>query len=159
MRKPVLVGFVVFFVQFFLSEYLMIRGIRPDFLLIFLVYIAVRHGSMTGVICGFVIGLLEDLTGVGSLFGLAPLTKSLTGFLIGRLHGKFQRMNPLVFHFGWVSMLLIHFFLYIYVRFQSVFEFSQLEFWITWFSAVLYTFVFMGIMQVIMPLSKIQIPK
>jgi len=158
-RKPLLVGLLVLLFQSFLSRYLTIRGIKPDLLLIYLIYIAMRNGSMTGIICGFIIGFIEDLTSAGSLFGLAPLTKSITGFLIGRLHGKFPRMSPLVFHFAWVTILLIHFFFYVYVRFQSVYASSQPEFWITWFAAVIYTSVFVGIMQIIMPLHKVQVPK
>lgn len=158
-HKPFLVGLLVFLFQFFLSEYLTIRGIRPDFLLIYLVYIAMRSGSTTGVIGGFFIGFVEDLISAGSLFGLAPLTKSITGFLIGRLHGKFPKMSPLVFHFVWVTILLIHFFFYIYVRFQSVFVSSQPEFWMTWLATVIYTFVFVGIMQIILPLHKVQLAK
>lgn len=157
--SPVLVGLTVFLIQLILIEYLTIRGIRPDFLLVFLVYIAMRNGSMAGVICGFVFGLIEDQISAGSMLGLAPLTKVITGFLIGRLQGKFQRMNPLVFHLVWITILLFHFFFYVYVRFQSVFESSQPEFWITWCLTVSYTLVFIGIMQVIMPLHKIQVSK
>jgi len=158
-RKPILLGILVCLVQIFLAEYLTIRGIRPDFLLIFIIYIAMRNGSMMAIIYGFVFGFIEDTVSAGSVFGLAPLTKSITGFLIGRFQGKFQKMSPLVFHFGWISVLLFHFFFYVYIRFQSVFESSQPEFWITWTATVVYTFVFIGIMQVIIPLNKVEIPK
>lgn len=155
-RNPILLGVLVFAVQFFLSEYLMIRRIRPDFILVFIMYIGIRYGSMSGVIVGFVFGLLEDLLGAGSLLGLAPLTKSITGFLMGRLSGKFQRMNPVTFHFLWVLVVLVHFGLYIYVRSQGVYESSQSVFWKTWFFSTLYTLVFIGIFQVIMPFHRIQ---
>ncbi|MEE9166083.1 MAG: rod shape-determining protein MreD [Candidatus Neomarinimicrobiota bacterium] len=155
-RRTLFLGLGVFLTQLFLSELMTIRGIRPDFLLIFVMYMAMQKGSPTGVVTGFVIGFLEDLLSAGSLFGLASLTKSLSGFLLGRLHGRYPRMSPVVFHVAWVSIVLIHFFLYIYVRFQSVYNSSKFEFWVTWLFTVIYTLVFVGIVQVIVPLHRIQ---
>lgn len=154
-RTVILVGLAAFLIQFYLSGYITIKGIRPDFLLMVVIYVAMRSGSTVGVVVGFVMGLLEDLLSAGSLFGLAPLTKSLTGFLIGRLQGKFPRMSPLIFHMAWILIVLVHFFLYVYVRFQSVYESSQSEFWLTWLYAVAYTMIFVGIVQVIAPLHKV----
>lgn len=154
-RNPVLIAVGVFLIQFLLSEYLTINRIRPDFLLIYVMYLAFRNGSTQGVIYGFTLGILEDFLSAGSLIGLAPLTKSVTGFLIGRLHGKFSRMNPFVFHLAWVAIGLLHFVVYVYVSHQSVYEFSQLLFWRTWILAAAYTFVFIGIMQIVLPFHRI----
>ena len=154
-RHPVLGAVAVFLVQFFLSEYLTIQRIRPDFLLIYVMYVALRNGSTQGVIYGFALGIFEDFISAGTHHGLAPLTKSITGFLIGRLRGKFSRMNPFVFHLAWVAVALLHFVVYIYVSYQSVYEISQLLFWQTWILMAAYTFVFIGIMQIILPFHRI----
>ncbi|MFQ6673715.1 MAG: rod shape-determining protein MreD [Fidelibacterota bacterium] len=151
-RTQISIGILVLLLQLFLSEYLTVQRIRPDFLLIFVIYIAVREGSLTGVIYGFVLGLMEDFLSAGSLLGLAPLTKSLTGFLMGRLQGKFAKMNPLVFHSLWIALVLFHFVFYVYIRLQDLYETSQPLFWKTWTFTVLYTLVFMAIFQVIVPL-------
>ena len=67
----------VFFLQFFLVDLLSLKMIRPDFLVIYIFYISLVFGKTPGVLIGFSLGLLSDLSGVGSLFGLAPLTYQL----------------------------------------------------------------------------------
>jgi rod shape-determining protein MreD len=72
-----------FIIQGTLAENLAIQGIRPDFILIVLIYLALAYGSLTGVILGFVVGLLQDFYGPATSLGLNALCKSLTGFCVG----------------------------------------------------------------------------
>jgi rod shape-determining protein MreD len=60
-----------------------IRGIRPDFLLIMLVYVALSSGSLTGVLLGFFTGLVQDFYGPATNLGLNALCKTLVGFTVG----------------------------------------------------------------------------
>ncbi len=133
-----------------------IRSIRPDFLLIFIVYVSFQYGSFAGVIAGFSLGLLEDLSGVGSMFGLAPLTKSITGFLVGKLQGQHSRMNPLYFHATWIGIIFFHFVFYIYFRFQTLYETSSEQFFLTWLFSAVYTLALLGLMQVVKPIGEIR---
>lgn len=153
-RAQVALGIAVLVLQLVLSEFLSVDGVRPDFLLIFLIYVSISEGSLAGVIFGFVLGLLEDLLSAGSFLGLAPLTKCITGFLVGRLHGQFARMNPFIFHALWVGIVLFHFAFYLFIRLQTVFDTSPLQFWETWFFTVIYTLVFIVILQLIVPLPR-----
>ncbi len=155
---PFLNGLAVLFLQMILSDFLTIRGLRPDFILIFVVYLSLRWGSLTGVVAGFILGLVEDILSAGSLMGLAPLTKSLTGFLVGRLQGRYIRMSPVTFHAAWVGIMMAHFFIFIYVNYQSVFETNSSIFWKTYIFSAVYTFIFIGMFQVIKPLSTIKPP-
>ncbi|MFQ6616554.1 MAG: rod shape-determining protein MreD [Fidelibacterota bacterium] len=154
-RTQILLGIAVLLLQLFLSEFLAIRQIRPDFLLIFVLYVSILEGSLAGVIVGFVAGLLQDVLSAGSLLGLAPLTKSITGFLVGRLQGQFPRMNPIVFHVLWIGILLFHFAMALFVRLQTLFDTSPALFWKTWALTVLYTLVFIVILQLIVPLPRL----
>ena len=52
----------VFSLQFILADFLSIDGIRPDFVLIYILYIGLHHGSFPSVIVGFFLGLLVDFT-------------------------------------------------------------------------------------------------
>jgi len=112
----------VFFLQFILADFLSINGIRPDFVLIYILYIGLHHGSFPSVIVGFFMGLMVDFTGVGSLFGLTSLIYVLTGYLSGFLHGKYYTMIPTYFHLTWVGIILFHFFIYSFIRYQDLFE-------------------------------------
>lgn len=154
-RTQVLLGIAVLLLQLFLSEFLAIGRVRPDFLLIFVIYVSILEGSLTGVIFGFSLGLLEDVVSAGSFLGLAPLTKSITGFLVGKLQGRFARMNPIVFHVLWVGAVLFHFILYLFIRLQTLYESSPALFWQTWAFTVLYTLVFIVILQLLLPLPRL----
>lgn len=156
---PFLTALAVLLLQMSLSDLLTIRGLRPDFILIYVVYVSLKWGSLTGVIAGFSMGLMEDALSAGSLMGLAPLTKSLTGFLVGRLQGSYNRMSPLAFHGIWLSIVAAHFFIFVYVHYQSVVETSSGLFWLTYLYAMVYSVVFMGVLQVILPFSGIRPPE
>ena len=155
-NATLLLAGLTFILQFYLSEFMTIRSIRPDFLLIFIVYVSFQHGSFAGVIAGFTLGILEDLSGVGSMFGLAPLTKSITGFLIGKLQGQHSRMNPLYFHATWIGIIFFHFVFYIYFRFQTLYETSSEQFFLTWLFSAVYTLALLGLMQVVKPIGEIR---
>ena len=149
-------GLVFLLFQILLSDFLVIRGIRPDFMLILILYISFKFGSLNGVILGFSLGILEDLISSGSLMGLSSLTKSISGFLIGRLKGKYYTMSPITFHFSWFSVLLLHFFIYVYFNYQSVLESNSLVFWNTYFYVTIYTLVFFLLFQLINPVSSLK---
>ena len=149
-------GLVSLLFQILLSDFLVIRGIRPDFMLILVLYVSFQFGSLNGVILGFSLGVLEDLISSGSLIGLSSLTKSISGFLIGRLKGKYYIMSPIVFHFSWFAILLLHFFIYVYFNYQSVLESNSLVFWKTYFYVTIYTLVFFLLFQLIRPISSLK---
>ena len=154
--KTTFMGFCVFSLQYSLSDYLIIRDIKPDFLIIFVMYVGLKYGSSSGVIAGFTIGLLEDLAGVGSLFGLAPLVKSTVGFFMGMLKGKYSSLNPITFHFIWVIIFFLNGFIYSYIRFQTVYGSEPFLFFRLWLFSSVYTLVFLGIVQFMLPFHKIK---
>jgi len=78
----------------FFSE-LTVAGVKPDLLLVLVIFNCLFRGPSQGGIFGFIIGLLEDLY-LGSFIGLNALTKGLTAFLAGRLLKGAFRENLLV---------------------------------------------------------------
>lgn len=65
-----------------------IAGIRPDFYLVLFILFAYAQGSMTGVVMGFVCGLVIDFISIAPL-GMNAFSLSLIGFGMGSLRGKF----------------------------------------------------------------------
>ena len=57
----------------------------PDFLLLCVLYFAIRNGKVAGEITGFVSGLLLDFLS-GSPFGLNCLARTAIGFIAGFFH-------------------------------------------------------------------------
>ena len=65
--KYLFISFLLIIIQSQAMKLLSLEGLTPDILAIWIVYIALRHGQMTGTIWGFGIGLIFDLlTGTSS---------------------------------------------------------------------------------------------
>lgn len=152
--KILLPAIGVFLAQFFLVDFLSIEMIRPDFLVIYIFYISLVFGKTPGVVTGFILGLLSDLSGVGSFFGLAPLTLSVTAYLTGYLTGKYERLLPYVFHATWILIIGFHFLIISYIRFQTVLVSDPIEFWIKWLASFSYTMLFFLVMQFFFPVKE-----
>ena len=153
-NKLALITLIVLFFQILFVESLAINTIRPDFLVLFIIYITISNGRLIGLIIGFTIGLISDLSGVGSYFGLSPLSLSITAYLSGFLYLKYERLLPYVFHSIWIIILILHFYIITYFRFQSVFLSSKTEFFVIWIMTFGYTFIFFIIMQYFFPLRE-----
>ena len=65
---------------------LTIRGVKLDLALVILVFVALRRGSMTGQVGGFLSGLLADALSLSPL-GFQALLRTLLGHLYGRFQG------------------------------------------------------------------------
>ena len=144
----------VFMAQFLLVDLLSLNMIRPDFLVVYIFYISLVYGKTTGVFTGFLLGLLSDLSGVGSFFGLSPLSLSFTAYLTGYLNGKYERMLPYLFHGAWISIIGFHFIIISYVRFQSILLSDPIAFWIKCFMSFSYTMMFLLIIQFFYPVKE-----
>ena len=144
----------VFLAQFLFADFLSVNRIRPDFLVVYIFYIGLVYGKSPGIVVGFLLGLLSDLSGVGSFFGLAPLSLSITAYLAGYLNGKYERLLPYVFHAAWIFIIGFHFLLISYVRFQSILVSSPTAFLTKWFLSFLYTMMFFLIAQFFYPVRE-----
>tara|TARA_B110000116_G_scaffold46884_1_gene38959 strand:+ start:170 stop:655 length:486 start_codon:yes stop_codon:yes gene_type:complete len=152
--KQIFLGLGVFILQFSLVDFLSIKMIRPDFLVIFIFYFSLINGSYKGIVLGFSMGLLCDLTGVGSYFGLTSLTLTITAYLSGFLIGKYERLLPYLFHFLWISILTLHFFIISYVQFQTLFESNFFDFLLKFIFTFGYTMMFFIIVQFFFPVKE-----
>jgi rod shape-determining protein MreD len=85
--KYVVISFCLVVIQTQVMRLLSLEGITPDLLLIWIVFLAIRHGQMTGTLWGFCIGLAFDLI-TGNFIGLTALTKTLSGFVAGYFYNE-----------------------------------------------------------------------
>lgn len=151
--KFITILFIVFIIQFYLAEMMSINMIRPDFMSIFVLYIAIKYGRFYGVIAGFLLGLLTDLSAVGSYFGLSSLSYSIIGYISGLLKDQYNRLIPLYYHLSWIGIMAFHFLTYCYIRYQYLYETDKLIFIQTWFFTTGYTMGFILVLQLIIPFS------
>lgn len=83
-------------VQTSLLRYVSIGGVRPDLVLIIVVYLGFVRGPEVGTASGFVFGLFEDVYS-GGLPGANALIKTILGFTCGLL-GKRLYTQSLLSH-------------------------------------------------------------
>ena len=156
LNRLLLSGFAVWILQLLLADFLAIDTVRPDFIVIVVLYWSLRYGRLVGIVFGFLIGLLVDLSGTASFFGLSPLTYSITGYLGGSLMEKYSTMGLLYFSLAWIGVLAFHFLIFSIVQYQHIFGVNTFLFWSKWFATGLYTLCFAGILQFIYPIHKTQ---
>lgn len=145
----------VWIVQIFFVDLLTIGTIRPDFPLILMLYLSVKHGRFIGVLSGFIFGLLIDLSGSAMFFGLSSLTYTVIGYLSGNLRGVYNKVSPILFTTSWVLVVFFHFFIFCLVQYQELWFFNNGLFWSKWFGTSIYSLSFLIIFQFLLPLNKI----
>ena len=154
--KYLLIMFVTFSFQSWSSEFFSLGTIDPDFCIIVLLYISIKDGSLVGIVFGFFIGLFIDLgSGPNQFFGLTPLIYSSTGYLSGFLCGYNDRLSKVYFIILWVVIILGQFLIFTLVVYQGYLIEDPISFFLKWLSTSLYTLIFLGILQVMMPLHKL----
>lgn len=82
-------------------------GVKPDLLLILVIFYGLIKGKNQGAIMGFVFGLVEDLL-LGLFIGSNALSKSIIGFVIGSLEGKIYKDNLFTSAFAIISGTLLN---------------------------------------------------
>ena len=148
--------FVTFLFQSWTSEFFSLGTVDPDFCLIVLLYISIKNGGLVGTLFGFFIGLFIDLSsGTNQFFGLTPLVYTVTGYSSAFLKGQNEKLNKLYFSSLWVFIILCQFLIFSLVVYQQLLVDEPTQFLIKWLATSLYTLVFLGILQIMVPLYKI----
>ena len=153
--KYVIPFLIIYIIQLWSVEFLSLNAIRPDFCVLLVLYWSVRDGRFSGTIAGFIIGLLIDLSGTGSFFGLSPLVYSITGYTGGYLNAAHNKLSHIYFTLSWISILYLQFLLSSVVVFQDLLISNLPLFWFKWIASASYTSFFAGILQVIFPLHRL----
>lgn len=82
-------------IQSTLAELISIGQIKPDFVLIVLVFLSLSDGQIAGTIFGFLSGWFQDVYSP-QYFGLNALCKSVVGFFVGYGSGGVIERNLVV---------------------------------------------------------------
>ena len=154
MKKFIIPFVITFLFSILLSSLLSIRGVKPDFIIIFLIYFALDQGSFKGVVVGFFVGLLVSIFDNNPTIGILPLTYSIIGYGVGLLRNHKNRLSPIIFNVVLFSIILFGFFVYSYFLYDSIFYNNFYQFVINWFRNTIYTVTLIVIIQFIIPLRK-----
>jgi rod shape-determining protein MreD len=124
----ILAGLILLIIQSTLLSRFNLFGIKPDLIVLFIVGRSLTEGPCSGVVWGFIFGLLADTMGSG-LLGLGALTYSIAGFVAGQVapgkgrsrlsylmalalssllsFGIFMYYSEPIKEIGWISPLLL----------------------------------------------------
>lgn len=89
------VGAVLLVLQATVGRLVAIENVQPDFLLIWIIFVALRRGQLSAVTIGSLVGLVTDLAS-GEFLGVGVLAKATAGFL----SGFFYRSNQIAQSLG-----------------------------------------------------------
>ena len=154
MKKYGLIFIIVLLMQIFLSNLLSIGGVRPDFLIIFVLYFAVIYGSFKGVLSGFSIGIIISIFDGGLTVGLLSLIYSIVGYAGGFLKTQHYKMVPAFFNVSCFLIIFGSFLIYTYFNYDFLFYNDLKIFLLTWLKTSLYTLSILAILQFIVPLRR-----
>ncbi len=91
--KHLVIFVLALVLQTTLASWISIRGIEPDFVLIFVVVMAISHGPVSGMLWGFFAGFSEDIYSPVEWLGAQTVAFTCVGFGVGQLEEKFLRLN------------------------------------------------------------------
>lgn len=76
--------------QFVLPKYMIYSTVYPNFILIYVVYVALNRGAMKGQLTGFFYGLSWDILAT-DVFGARTLTLTLAGYIAGKFNKNLNK--------------------------------------------------------------------
>ena len=76
-----------------LVQIISIGSIKPDLIMVVLVAVSMRYGSVVGVFSGLTIGLIQDVYAIEAL-GANAMAKCLVGYFTGLLDEKVIKVMP-----------------------------------------------------------------
>ena len=118
-----------------LLTYLSFDGFSTNLMLLLTVSVAFLRGHESGVLFGFMAGLLQDAT-TGSYFGLAMFSYMTIGLIFGKFSVNLFREQSLLPVVSAIPALALHFaimigFLYLLERQIDLVKFMKFDFWPT----------------------------
>ncbi len=80
--RTILIGAGILLIQVGTGPLLQLFDVRPDFILIYTLLVTLRYGRKSGLLIGFILGLLLDFLSLGPI-GVNALINSTLAFWIG----------------------------------------------------------------------------
>ncbi len=84
---------VAFSLQATVADWLQIFGAGPDFVIIFVVAVAIKCGPAAGCFWGFIAGFAQDVYAPIEWLGAHSISMTVLGFAVGQLEERFLTLN------------------------------------------------------------------
>ena len=118
--KHAILLFLAFVIDSTWGHEIAIRTIRPDFVLMILVFGAMGSGAYWGTILGFSVGLMEDFNGTPVNLGLNAMCNTLIAYCVGIAGKTLYRDSLSTLLLTLLAASLVHAVIYwlVFTRFQ-----------------------------------------
>jgi rod shape-determining protein MreD len=90
--KYILIFIVLTVLQTTFCHFISIRGITPDLIVLFIIYISMKEGGLVGVYTGFAAGLCFDVYSP-QVLGAGALAKCVIGYLTGLIDERTLKID------------------------------------------------------------------
>lgn len=138
--RRALVGLLIVALQWLILGRLRLWGAYPDIVLLYVAWLALRHGRLAGSVAGFGLGFLMDA--IYGTWGLHMLVKTILGFLVGLFPANEREtllIMPQQAFIGTLVIALVHNgLLVLMIALQSGVRTGFLI-WALWLGSALYT--------------------
>jgi rod shape-determining protein MreD len=107
--RQVLVGLGVVALQWLVFGRLKLWGAYPDVVLLFVAFVGLRFGRVSGTVAGFLTGFLMDV--LYGTWGIQMFIKTLLGFVVGLFESEGTegpRLGPVQTGLGALGLALVH---------------------------------------------------
>ena len=138
--RRALVGLLIVALQWLILGRLQLWGAYPDIVLLYVAWLALRHGRLAGSVTGFGLGFLMDA--IYGTWGLHMIAKTLVGFLVGLFPANEREtllIMPQQAFIGTLVIALVHNgLLVLMIALQSGVR-TEFLIWALWLGSALYT--------------------
>lgn len=98
MKNLRILGIIICFIlcvvlQTTVTGWISIFGVKPDLLIIFVVYQAFKNGPAAGAVWGFLVGFSSDVYGPVEWLGTHTIAMTLLGYLCGLLEDRYLTLQ------------------------------------------------------------------
>ena len=91
--KTFILFVIVFALQMTVADWLSFFDVAPDFVMIFIVAVAIRMGPTAGCFWGFVAGFTQDVYAPVEWLGANTIAMTVVGYAVGQLEERFLSLN------------------------------------------------------------------
>ena len=119
--KPYIILLILYGAQATVVNLITLKGYKPDLILVFFLLQFSSVGGYRTVVAGFGIGLFQDLFG-GGFWGANALSKTLTGFLLGKLFSQRVPGERWLFLSGLFTCIFLHDFIFWFIKGQTEYQ-------------------------------------
>lgn len=91
--KTFILFVIVFALQMTIADWLSFFDVAPDFVMIFIVAVAIRRGPAAGCFWGFVAGFTQDVYAPIEWLGANTIAMTVVGYAVGQLEERFLSLN------------------------------------------------------------------